>query len=61
MRACVFERRTGDLLLVTLGMAHSGRVVAVICEEVHHTSTFRIPRVKALADAELDEWRRRVL
>ncbi|WP_432989880.1 hypothetical protein [Dactylosporangium sp. CA-233914] len=56
-----FERRIGDLLLVVMGMAGSARVVAVICEQLHRTTKYRILSVKALAGTELDEWRRRVL
>jgi hypothetical protein len=56
-----FERRIGDLLLVVMGMAGSARVIAVICEQMYRTTTYRILSVKALAGAELDEWRRRVL
>ncbi|UWZ39460.1 hypothetical protein Drose_15195 [Dactylosporangium roseum] len=56
-----FERRIGDLLLVVMGMAGSGRVVAVMCEQMCRTTSYRILSVKALAGAELDEWRRRVL
>lgn len=55
-----FERRIGDLLVV-MGLAGSGRVVAVVCEQMYRTTTYRILSVKALAGAELDEWRRRVL
>ncbi|WP_426505588.1 hypothetical protein ACPPVO_47775 [Dactylosporangium sp. McL0621] len=56
-----FERQIGDLLLVVMGMVGSARVVAVICEQLHRTTKYRILSVKALAGAELDEWRRRVL
>jgi hypothetical protein len=56
-----FERRIGDLLPVVMGMADSARVIAVICEQMHRTTTYRILGAKALAGAELDEWRRRVL
>jgi hypothetical protein len=56
-----FERRIGDLLLVVMGMAGSARVIAVICEQLRRTTTYRILSVKALAGVELDEWRRRVL
>jgi hypothetical protein len=56
-----FERTLGDLLLVVIGMAESARVIAVICEVVRYSTTYKILRVKALTGAELDEWRRRVL
>lgn len=57
-----FERRIGDLLLVVMGMADSARVIAVLCDRVEHTtSTYKIVSARALAGADLDEWRRRVL
>jgi len=34
-----FERHIGDLLLVVMGMAESGRVIAVLCDRVERTST----------------------
>lgn len=55
-----FERRIGDLLLVVMGMADSARVVAVLCDRIEHTSTYRILSARALVGTELDEWRRRV-
>jgi hypothetical protein len=56
-----FEHRLGDLLLVVMGMADSGRVIAVICEGVARTTRYKILRARALEGPELDEWRRRVL
>jgi hypothetical protein len=56
-----FERRIGDLLLVVMGMADSARVIAVLCDRVEHTTTYKIVSARALAGGELDEWRRRVL
>jgi hypothetical protein len=44
-----------------MGMAGSARVIAVVYEQMYCTTTYRILSVKALAGAELDEWRRRVL
>ena len=55
-----FERRIGDLLLIVIGMATSGRVIAVVCESAERTTTYRILRVRALVGPELDEWRRRL-
>jgi hypothetical protein len=52
------ERHIGDLLIV-MGMAHSGRVIAVVCDGPDG-SGYRILRARALAGPELDEWRRRV-
>jgi hypothetical protein len=57
-----FERQIGDLLLVVMGMASSARVIAVLCDRVEHTTTaYKIVSARALAGAELDEWRRQVL
>jgi hypothetical protein len=56
-----FERRIGDLLLVIMGMADTGRVIAVLCEQTARTTRFKILRARALEGRELDEWRRRVL
>lgn len=54
-----FERWIGDLLLVVMGMADTARVVAVLCDRVGDNA-YRIVSARALAGAELDEWRRRV-
>ena len=56
-----FERRIGDLLLLVMGMADTARVIAVVCECVERTTTYKILRARALAGRELDEWRRRML
>ena len=55
-----FERHIGDLLLVVMGMADTGRVVAVLCDRVERTSTYRIISTRTRTGPELDEWRRRV-
>jgi hypothetical protein len=55
-----FERRIGDLLVIVMGMTHTGRVVAVVCDGPKSATTYRILRVRALAGPELDEWRSRV-
>ena len=55
-----FERRVGDLLLIVMGMADTGRVIAVLCDRIGGTSTYKILSARALAGAELDEWRRRI-
>jgi len=55
-----FERRIGDVLLIVMGMADSARVIAVVCDSVERTTTYRILSARALAGAELDEWRRRL-
>jgi hypothetical protein len=56
-----FERPIGDLLLVVMGMAASARVIAVLCDRVERTTTYKILSARALVGAELDEWRRHVL
>ena len=55
-----FERRIGAVLLVVMGMADSARVVAVLCDRVETTTTYKIVAARALGGPELDEWRRRV-
>jgi hypothetical protein len=55
-----FERRIGELLVIVMGMAYTGRVIAVVCDGPKSATTYRILRVRALAGPELDEWRRRV-
>jgi hypothetical protein len=55
------ERRLGDLLLIVIGMAESGKVIAVFCDQVEPTTTYRILSVRPLSPAEADEWRRRVI
>jgi len=56
-----FERRIGDLLLLVMGMADTARVIVVLCEQMSHTTRYKILRARALEGPELDEWRRRVL
>jgi hypothetical protein len=56
-----FERKIGDLLLIMMGMADSARVIAVLCDRLEYTSTYKIVAARALAGPDLDEWRRRVL
>lgn len=56
-----FERHIGDFLLVVMGMAGSARVIAVLCDRVERTTTYKILSARALGGTELDEWRRRVL
>lgn len=55
-----YERAVGDLLLIVIGMADSGRVVAVLCDRIGGSQTYKIVGARALRGAELDEWRRRV-
>jgi hypothetical protein len=47
-----YEARLGDLLVV-MGMAGSGQVVAVICEQLKATTRYQILPVKALVGLEL--------
>ena len=54
------ERTLGDLLLIIMGMAHSDRVIAVLCDRIAGTHTYKIIGGRALAGADLDQWRRRV-
>jgi hypothetical protein len=56
-----FERQVGDSLLVIMGMAGTGRVIAVLCDRVEAITTYKILSARALAGAEIDEWRRRTL
>ena len=53
-----FERRLGDTLLIVMGMAATGRVIAVLCDSAEHTTRFRVIGCRPLKDADLDEWRR---
>lgn len=55
-----FERRIGELLLIVMGMAETGRVIAVLCDHVEDTATYWIIGARALAGPDLDEWRRRI-
>jgi hypothetical protein len=56
-----YERAIGDLLLIVMGLADSGRVVAALCDRIGATQTYKILGARALRGADLDEWRRRVL
>jgi hypothetical protein len=56
-----YERRIGDLLLVVMGMTDNASVIAVLCEQVERTTTYKIVSARMLTGNELDEWRRRVL
>jgi hypothetical protein len=55
------ERVLGDLLIIVIGMASTGRVIAVFCERIAGQRTvFKILAARALAGEALDEWRRRL-
>lgn len=55
------ERVLGDLLVVVMGMADTGRVIAVVCERIAGQGTvYKILGARALAGEALDEWRRRL-
>ena len=56
-----YERTLGDLLLIVMGMASTGRVIAVLCDRIGGTQTYKIIGGRALQGADLDQWRRRVL
>ncbi|WP_159079546.1 hypothetical protein [Plantactinospora sp. BC1] len=56
-----YERALGDLLLIVMGMADSGRVIATLCDRIGATQTYKIIGARALQGTDLDEWRRRVL
>jgi hypothetical protein len=56
-----YERVLGNLLLIVMGMAHTGRVIAVLCDRIGGTHTYKIIGSRALHGADLDEWRRRIL
>lgn len=56
-----YERRLGDLLLIVTGMADSGRVIAILCDRIAGTETYKIFGVRVVGGSDLDEWRRRVL
>jgi hypothetical protein len=55
------EQMLGDLLVVVMGMAGTGRVIAVCCERVAGQDlVYKILGARALAGEALDEWRRRL-
>ncbi|MFF5172647.1 hypothetical protein ACFY3U_08445 [Micromonospora sp. NPDC000089] len=56
-----YERPLGDMLLIVMGMSDSGRIIAVLCDRIATTDTYKIIGARALQGADLDEWRRRVL
>ncbi len=55
-----YERRIGELLLIVMGMAETGRVVAVLCDRDDDTVTYEIIGARALSGDDLDEWRRHI-
>jgi uncharacterized DUF497 family protein len=55
-----YERAIGNLLLIVMGMADSGRVIAVLCDRIEGTQTYKIVDARPLNGDELDEWRRRI-
>lgn len=55
-----YERTLGDLLLIVMGVAGSGRVIAVLCDRIGGTQTYKIVGARALSGSDLDEWRRRL-
>jgi hypothetical protein len=55
-----YERSIGDLLLVVMGMAESGRVIAVIRDRIGGTQIFKIINAHPLGGADLDLWRENI-
>ncbi len=56
------ERTLGDLLVVVMGMAGTGRVIAVLCERIAgQDEVYKILGARVLSGTALDEWRRRLL
>lgn len=55
-----FERDIGDTLLVVMGMANSGRVIAVLCDRIEHSRACQVLAARALSGPELDDWRRQL-
>ena len=50
-----------DLLIIVIGMASTGRVLAVFCERIATQQVvYKILGARALAGEALDEWRRRL-
>jgi hypothetical protein len=52
------ERVLSDLMIVVMGMAETGRVIAIILDRIAGTETYKIVGVKALSGPELDLWRK---
>lgn len=51
------ERAINDLLLIVMGMAETGRVIAVICDRIDSTQIYKIISAHPLGGADLDQWR----
>jgi hypothetical protein len=56
-----YERRAGDLLLFIAGLAHSKRVISVVCDRTEYASTYKIMGAHVVVEPELTKWRREVL
>ncbi|HET8682303.1 MAG TPA: hypothetical protein VFM54_10575 [Micromonosporaceae bacterium] len=52
-----YERTIGDLLLIVMGMAETGRVVAVVCDRIDSTQIYKIISAHPLSGTDLDQWR----
>jgi hypothetical protein len=52
-----YERNVGDLLLIVMGMAETGRVIAVICDRIGGTQIYKIVNAHPLGGADLDQRR----
>jgi hypothetical protein len=55
-----YERTIGDLLLIVMGMAETGRVIAVICDRIAGTHIYKIISAYPLGGADLDQWRENI-
>jgi hypothetical protein len=55
-----YERMLGDLLLIVMGLADTGRVIAVLCDRDEASQAYHIIAVRPVEGRDLDEWRRRV-
>jgi len=55
-----YERGIGDLLMIVIGLADTGRVIAVLCDRIESSLVFKIIAVRAVQGSDLDDWRRRL-
>jgi hypothetical protein len=56
------ERSLGDLLVIIIGMAGTGRVLAVFCERIAGQDLiYKILGARPMTGEGLDEWRRRLI
>jgi hypothetical protein len=55
-----YERQVGDLLLIVMGMAETGRVIAVVCDRIEESQIYTIINAHPLGGTDLDQWREHV-